>query len=63
MTWIVLILEINSSTHAVIPFPDAMSCGRALPAIHGAVIQHHPEAWVACRDSGIAKVRPKSRPW
>ena len=62
MTWIILILEINSSTHAVIPFPDAMSCGRALPAIHDAVIQHYPDSWVKCQDSGIPKVRPLSRP-
>jgi hypothetical protein len=39
-----------------------MSCGNALPAIHGALSQVHPDVITQCKDTGIPKVRPKARP-
>jgi hypothetical protein len=39
-----------------------MSCGRALPGIHAALAVEHPDIIVQCKDSGIAKVRPRARP-
>jgi hypothetical protein len=39
-----------------------MSCGNALPAVHAALINQHPDTMVQCKDSGVPKVRPRARP-
>jgi hypothetical protein len=62
MTWIALIITINGHIVGALPYPDAMSCGNALPAIHKAVSVTHNDVMVQCKDSGVPKVRPKSRP-
>lgn len=62
MTWIALIITINGQVVGALPYPDAMSCGSALPAIHKALSVTHDDAMVQCKDSGIAKVRPRARP-
>jgi hypothetical protein len=62
MTWIALIITINGQVVGALPYPDAMSCGNALPAIHKALSVTHDDVMVQCKDSGIPKVRPKSRP-
>lgn len=62
MTWVALLIVLDGGITGAIPFPDAMSCGRALPAIHGAIQQVHPDASAYCKDTGIPKVRPKARP-
>ena len=62
MTYIALIIILDGGIVGAIPFPDAMSCGNALPAIHGTLRQVYPDASAYCKDTGIPKVRPKARP-
>jgi hypothetical protein len=62
MTWIALLITINDLQVGALPYPDAMSCGKALPAIHAALVPQHPDAMVQCKDSGVPKVRPRARP-
>jgi hypothetical protein len=62
MTWIALIITINGHVVGALPYPDAMSCGNALPAIHKALSVTHDDVMVQCKDSGVPKVRPKARP-
>ena len=61
MTWIALLITINDVQVGALPYPDAMSCGNALPAVHRALIGQHPDAMVQCKDSGVPKVRPRMR--
>jgi hypothetical protein len=63
MTYIALIITINGQIVGALPYPDAMSCGNALPAIHKALSVTHDDVMVQCKDTGIPKVRPKARPW
>jgi hypothetical protein len=62
MTFIALIITINGQIVGALPYPDAMSCGNALPAVHAALINQHPDTMVQCKDSGVPKVRPRARP-
>ena len=62
MTWIALIVTLNGQAVGALPYPDAMSCGTALPAIHKALSVTHKDVMLQCTDSGIPKVRPKARP-
>ena len=62
MTWIALIITINGQIVGALPYPDAMSCGNALPAVHAALAVEHPEVILQCKDSGVPKVRPRARP-
>ena len=62
MTWIALLITLEGLRVGVLPYPDAMSCGNALPGVHAALAVEHPDIIVQCKDSGIAKVRPRARP-
>jgi hypothetical protein len=62
MTIIALIISINGQIVGALPYPDAMSCGNALPAVHAALTSQHADIIVQCKDSGIPKVRPRARP-
>jgi hypothetical protein len=62
MTYIALIITINGQLVGALPYPDAMSCGNALPAIHKALSVTHDDVMVQCKDIGVPKVRPKARP-
>jgi hypothetical protein len=62
MTIIALIISINGQIVGALPYPDAMSCGNALPGVHAALVVDHPDVIVQCKDSGIPKVRPRARP-
>ena len=62
MTWFALLMTINGEIVGAIPYPDAMSCGRALPGIHSALIGQHDDVMLQCLDSGIPKTRPRARP-
>ena len=62
MTWIALLITLNGELVGALPYPDAMSCGRALPGVHAALVTQHPDAMVQCKDSGVPKVRPRARP-
>lgn len=62
MTWTALIITIGGHIVGALPYPDAMSCGNALPAIHKALSVTHNDVMVQCKDSSVPKVRPKSRP-
>lgn len=64
LTWIWLVITIGPANHefAMVPFPDAMSCGNALPAIHGSIAQVYPDSMASCVDSGVPKTRPRIRP-
>lgn len=62
MTWFALLIILDGGIAGAVPFPDAMACGNALPAIHGALSQVHPDIITQCKDTGIPKVRPKARP-
>jgi hypothetical protein len=62
MTIIALIISINGQIVGALPYPDAMSCGKALPGVHAALVTEHPDIIVQCKDSGIPKVRPRARP-
>jgi hypothetical protein len=61
MTWFALLITWEGGLVGAVPFPDAMSCGNALPAIHGALSQVHPDIITQCKDTGIPKVRPRAR--
>lgn len=62
MTYIALIITINGQLVGALPYPDAMSCGNALPAIQKALSVTHDDVMVQCKDSGVPKIRPKARP-
>ena len=62
MTWIALLITINGVQVGALPYPDAVSCGNALPAIHKALSVSHGDVMVQCKDSGVPKVRPRARP-
>jgi hypothetical protein len=62
MTWIALLITINGVQVGALPYPDVMSCGRTLPAIHKALSVLHDDVMVQCKDSGVPKVRPRARP-
>jgi hypothetical protein len=62
MTWIALLISLEGLTVGVLPYPDAMSCGNALPGVHAALVVEHPDVILQCKDSGIPKVRPRARP-
>lgn len=64
MTWILMVVVFGSGPieKAYIPFPDAKTCGDALPLIHNGLLPAYPEAALKCEDSGVAKVRPRQRP-
>ena len=62
MTWIALIITLNGQAVGALPYPDAVSCGNTLPAIHKALSVTHKDVMLQCKDSGIPKVRPTARP-
>jgi hypothetical protein len=62
MTFIALIISINGQIVGALPYPDAMSCGNALPGVHAALSVEHPDVILQCKDTGVPKVRPRARP-
>jgi hypothetical protein len=62
MTIIALIISINGQIVGALPYPDAMSCGNALPGVHAALAVEHPDVILQCKDTGVPKVRPRARP-
>ena len=62
MTFISLLITLNGQIVGALPYPDAMSCGNALPGVHAALSVKHPDIVVQCKDTGVPKVRPRARP-
>jgi hypothetical protein len=61
MSWFVLIITLDYGVAGAIRFSGPDTCGDAMPAIHKALVVEHPDVMLQCKDSGVAKVRPRAR--